>query len=241
MRIIASQILRILTLTYAAYAMGHVLPAWAVKPAFAGLVMSMLAITFAQVYRFWLRRNQSVLILLTALVLWPSLNTDPGAPIVNVLAWCVDKVGTIGTFAFLMATLLARYPLKRKRRPLPAGVQAFVDSLRPAQPVEPEPVAALDTEPEPEPVEVPEPVVVEIPEPAPEPESLPVRKPRAVKPDPSTLSSRRPSGVRVYLHNEFKDNDTVKALGARFDREKKQWYVPANISLRPFRDWLPAA
>lgn len=239
MRIIASQILRILALTYAAYVMGHVLPVWAVKPAFAGLVMSMLVITFAQVYRFWLRRNQSALILLTAFVLWPTLNTDPGAPIVNVLAWCVDKVGTIGTFAFLMGVLLARYPLKRKRRPLPAGVQAYVDSLRPAQPVEPEPDVTL--EPEPAPVEVPEPVVVEIPEPAPEPEPGPVRKPRTVKPDPSTLSSRRPSGVRVYLTNEFKDNDVVKALGARFDREKKQWYVPNNISLKPFRDWLPTA
>ncbi len=241
MRILASQILRVLFLTYSAYVIGHVLPAWAVKPVFALVVLSMLAITFAQVFRFWLRRNQSALILLTAWVLWPSLNTDPGAPIVNILAWCVDKVGTVGTVAFLLAVVLARYPLKRKRRPLPPGVQAYVDSLRPAQPEEIEPAVA--PEPEPEPVVALEPVDVVLPEPAPEPEPVPapVRKPRTVKPDPSTLSSRRPSGVRVYLNNEFKDNDVVKALGARFDPERKQWYVPNNISLKPFRDWLPAA
>ena len=30
----------------------------------------------------------------------------------------------------------------------------------------------------------------------------------------------------------------IKALGGRFDKERRRWYVPAGLSLAPFRDYL---
>ena len=30
----------------------------------------------------------------------------------------------------------------------------------------------------------------------------------------------------------------VKALGARFDKERKRWYTPAGLSLVPFQEYL---
>ena len=32
----------------------------------------------------------------------------------------------------------------------------------------------------------------------------------------------------------------IKALGGRFDKERRRWYVPAGLSLAPFRDYLRA-
>jgi len=44
----------------------------------------------------------------------------------------------------------------------------------------------------------------------------------------------------TYLTTHFKDKDAVKALGARWDGEQKQWYVPKGRDLAPFAAWLPA-
>lgn len=43
----------------------------------------------------------------------------------------------------------------------------------------------------------------------------------------------------TYLSVQFRERDTVKALGARFDWDTKQWFVPAGRDLAPFTSWLP--
>lgn len=44
-----------------------------------------------------------------------------------------------------------------------------------------------------------------------------------------------------YLNAGYKDREMVKALGARWDPDRKRWYVPAGLDLTPFAAWLPAA
>ena len=44
----------------------------------------------------------------------------------------------------------------------------------------------------------------------------------------------------TYLTSSFRDKDRVKALGARWDPAKRQWYVPDGLALKPFAEWLPA-
>lgn len=46
-------------------------------------------------------------------------------------------------------------------------------------------------------------------------------------------------GERTYLTTTFKEKEKVKALGARWDPEAGQWYVPTDLDLAPFRLWLP--
>src|SRR5487761_1924193 len=45
--------------------------------------------------------------------------------------------------------------------------------------------------------------------------------------------------VDTYLTSSFKDKEKVKALGARWDAEQRQWFVPAGRDLAPFAAWLP--
>lgn len=45
----------------------------------------------------------------------------------------------------------------------------------------------------------------------------------------------------TYLVSSFADKDRVKALGARWDPTRRQWYVPEGRELAPFAQWLPAA
>jgi hypothetical protein len=42
------------------------------------------------------------------------------------------------------------------------------------------------------------------------------------------------------LRCPFQDKDAAKELGARFDFQRKVWYVPEGEALTPFRRWLPA-
>ena len=44
----------------------------------------------------------------------------------------------------------------------------------------------------------------------------------------------------TYLQTAYKDRERVKGLGARWDPERKQWYVPEGRDLAPFATWLPA-
>ncbi len=44
----------------------------------------------------------------------------------------------------------------------------------------------------------------------------------------------------TYLQTAYKDRERVKGLGARWDPERRQWYVPAGRDLTPFVQWLPA-
>jgi exodeoxyribonuclease VII large subunit len=45
--------------------------------------------------------------------------------------------------------------------------------------------------------------------------------------------------ANTYLIVDFKEKDTVKALGARWDGSQRQWYVPEGRELGPFAPWLP--
>lgn len=45
----------------------------------------------------------------------------------------------------------------------------------------------------------------------------------------------------TYITSTFADKDRVKALGARWDPERRQWYVPEGRDLAPFAQWLPMA
>jgi exodeoxyribonuclease VII large subunit len=44
----------------------------------------------------------------------------------------------------------------------------------------------------------------------------------------------------TYLTVTFKDKDAAKALGAKWDAVKRQWFVPDGRELAPFSAWLPA-
>ena len=44
-----------------------------------------------------------------------------------------------------------------------------------------------------------------------------------------------------YLTTKYAEKERVKALGAKFDREKSQWFVPDGLDLNPFLAWLPVA
>lgn len=47
------------------------------------------------------------------------------------------------------------------------------------------------------------------------------------------------SRAPTYLAVPYKQKEQAKALGARWDKEAGAWYVPANIELAPFAQWVP--
>jgi len=49
-----------------------------------------------------------------------------------------------------------------------------------------------------------------------------------------------PSPERTYLAVPYDEKDDAKALGAKWDRAEKSWYVPAGVPLESFTPWLPA-
>ena len=46
------------------------------------------------------------------------------------------------------------------------------------------------------------------------------------------------NGERIYIDVPYKDKDVAKLLGARYDGEKKKWYVPPGVDLELFAKWL---
>ena len=46
--------------------------------------------------------------------------------------------------------------------------------------------------------------------------------------------------ANTFLTVPFKDKDTAKGLGARWDAAQRQWFVPDGRELAPFALWLPA-
>ena len=50
-----------------------------------------------------------------------------------------------------------------------------------------------------------------------------------------------PSPERTYLAVPYDGKDEAKALGAKWDRAEKSWYVPAGVPLESFTPWLPCA
>lgn len=45
--------------------------------------------------------------------------------------------------------------------------------------------------------------------------------------------------MTTYLNVPFKDKAEAKAKGARWDGEKRKWFVPIGRDLEPFTSWLP--
>ena len=45
--------------------------------------------------------------------------------------------------------------------------------------------------------------------------------------------------TNTNLAVDYKEKDSVKALGAQWKPEEKVWYVPAGLDLEPFSRWLP--
>lgn len=43
---------------------------------------------------------------------------------------------------------------------------------------------------------------------------------------------------RICLNVPYNEKDEAKALGAKWDKEKKQWYIP-QVDCTPFAKWLP--
>ncbi|MFI3271771.1 MAG: zincin-like metallopeptidase domain-containing protein [Pseudomonadota bacterium] len=46
-------------------------------------------------------------------------------------------------------------------------------------------------------------------------------------------------GERTYLNVGYADKDEAKAIGAKWDRQKRQWYAPANLDKESFAKWVP--
>lgn len=42
----------------------------------------------------------------------------------------------------------------------------------------------------------------------------------------------------IFLNVPYKDKDKAKQLGARWNSEKKKWYIPENNLMTPFEQWL---
>ena len=56
-------------------------------------------------------------------------------------------------------------------------------------------------------------------------------------PPPDQLSISFPD-VRVYLEVPFAQKEAAKALGARWDPRRVQWFCPPGTDLQPLRPWL---
>ena len=46
------------------------------------------------------------------------------------------------------------------------------------------------------------------------------------------------NGERTYIDVPYKDKDIVKLLGARYDGEKKKWYIPLGVDAKYFSKWM---
>merc|ERR1719502_2386626 len=43
----------------------------------------------------------------------------------------------------------------------------------------------------------------------------------------------------VILNVDFDENEEVKKLRAKFNRDEKKWFVPPGMPLAPFAKWIP--
>ena len=43
---------------------------------------------------------------------------------------------------------------------------------------------------------------------------------------------------RIYINVPYKEKNLAKVLGAKYDGEKKKWYVPQGMDLKLFSKWL---
>ncbi|OXJ06721.1 DUF5710 domain-containing protein [Burkholderia sp. HI2500] len=55
--------------------------------------------------------------------------------------------------------------------------------------------------------------------------------------EPSGAAASRVADGRTYLVVPYKEREDANALGAKWDRERKQWYVPRDVDLAAFDRW----
>ncbi|UKD18114.1 DUF5710 domain-containing protein (plasmid) [Burkholderia aenigmatica] len=55
--------------------------------------------------------------------------------------------------------------------------------------------------------------------------------------EPSGTAAPRVPDGRTYLVVPYKEREEANALGAKWDRERKQWYVPRDVDLAAFDRW----
>lgn len=63
-----------------------------------------------------------------------------------------------------------------------------------------------------------------------------VEQRRAMPPDQAMATD--PALSKTYLYVPYREKESAKAHGARWDREHKQWYAPEGVDLAPLRQWL---
>ena len=44
---------------------------------------------------------------------------------------------------------------------------------------------------------------------------------------------------RTYIHCPYSEKDAAKALGAKWDPQRRQWFVPVGVPVAPFSRWIP--
>lgn len=45
-------------------------------------------------------------------------------------------------------------------------------------------------------------------------------------------------GERTYIEVPYKDKNNVKLLGARYDGDRKKWYIPQGVDSKHFSKWM---
>lgn len=45
-------------------------------------------------------------------------------------------------------------------------------------------------------------------------------------------------GERIYLNVPYKEKGIAKLLGAKYDGEKKKWFIPKGIDTKNFSRWM---
>lgn len=54
-------------------------------------------------------------------------------------------------------------------------------------------------------------------------------------------SNQAPATDKTYLHVPFKEKEQASELGAKWDRQEKSWYIPADLAKEAFAHWLNPA
>lgn len=62
-----------------------------------------------------------------------------------------------------------------------------------------------------------------------------------VPPAQEQVQSPPPADDRTYVHVPFKEKEQARELGAKWDRQERSWYIPADVDKGPFEHWLNPA
>ncbi len=65
--------------------------------------------------------------------------------------------------------------------------------------------------------------------------------PEPAEEQPGLQNQQPDRAAKTYLDAPYKDKSEVQALGGRWDRQEKSWYVPAGVDPSPFAQWAKGA